>query len=140
MLTGAAGLGIARVGKRPLWYAFFLLPFSYGHITGWGFINYCLGAPLALLVFTWWLRWQDGERRLLPRVIVGGLLVAYAHVLAAVCLCTSVALAFLCSRPPREIGLVAWLKAAVRAPLPVLPTMLFSVVVYLYHRAAPHLF
>jgi hypothetical protein len=140
VLTGAAGLALARVGQRPRWYAFFLLPLCYGHITGWGFINYCLAAPLALLVFTWWLRWRDGEHRIWPRIVVGALLVTYAHVLATACLCVSVALAFFCSRWPREVGWRAWLRGMARAPLPVLPAALFAVIAFLYHRTAPHIF
>jgi hypothetical protein len=140
VLCAAAGLALTRLGRRPRWYACFLLPLSYGHIVGWGFVNYCLAAPLALLVFCWWHRWHGGERRLLPRVIIGALLVAYAHVLATACLCLSIALATLAQRTPREAGWREWLRALVRAPLPVLPAGLFSVVVFLYHRSAPHIF
>ncbi len=140
VLTAAAGLGLARVGRRPRWYAFFLLPFSYSHIVGWGFVNYSLAAPLALLTWCWWLRWRDGERRLGWRVVFSALLVAYAHVLATACLCISVALAQLYSRSPREAGCRNWMRDLLRAPLPVLPAALFSIIVFVHHRAAPHIF
>jgi len=140
LLTAVAGLALARVGRRPLWTAFFILPFSYGHILGWGFVNYCLATPLALLVFTWWLRWQAGERGLLGRVIVGSLVVAYAHALVTVCLCISVALGFFGSSPPREIGLRRWLIRLAKAPLPVLPAVLYTALVFVHHRAQPNFF
>ena len=140
VLTAAAGLGVAQVGRRPRWHAFFILPFCYGHIAGWGFVNYSLAAPLALLTWCWWLRWRDGESRLGWRVVVAALLVAYAHVLATACLCISVALAQLYTHSPREVGCRRWVRDLLRAPLPVLPAAVFSIIVFFHHRAAPHIF
>ena len=140
VLTAAAGLGLAQVGQRPRWYAFFLLPFCYSHIVGWGFVNYTLAAPLALLTWCWWLRWRDGERRLGWRVVVTALVVAYAHVLATACLCVSVALAQVYTQSPREAGWRVWARDLLKAPLPLLPAVLYSIVVFLHHRAAPNIF
>ncbi len=140
VLTASAFLAVVRLGDRPRWYAFLLLPFCYSHITGWGFVNYTLGVPIALWVFTWWMRWRDGERQLWPWIVVGALLLAYAHVFAMLCLCVSIAVAALWSRAAREQGAAGWLRAALRDPWPVLPAAGFSVLVFLYHRSAPHIY
>jgi hypothetical protein len=140
LLTASAFLELMRLGDRPRWYAFLLLPFCYGHITGWGFVNYTLAVPIALLVFVWWMRWREGERALWPSVVVGSLLVAYAHVFAMLCLCVSVGVALVTSRPPRERGLRDWLKATILDPWPMLPAVGFSVLVFLHHRSAPHIY
>ena len=140
ILTAGAFLELVRLGDRPRWYAFLLLPFCYSHITGWGFVNYTLGVPIALLVFVWWMRWRDGERKLVARIVVGALLLAYAHVLAMLCLCVSVGVALLSSRPPRERGFPSWVKATLTDPWPLLPAAAFSILVFLVHRSAPHIY
>ncbi len=137
---GASTLAILRVAGRPRWYGFLVLPFGYSYIVGWGFINYALGTPLAFFVIAWWLRWRDGERRLLPWIIGASLALAYAHVLAMLCLCISIGVATLAWRLPREVGVSSWLRGLVTAPWPVLPAASYSVVVFLYHRAAPHIY
>jgi hypothetical protein len=138
--TGGSALAVLRVARRPLWYAFFLLPFSYSYIIGWGFINYALATPLGFFVIAWWMRWRDGERRLLPWIIVASLAIAYAHVLAMLCLSISIGVATLAWRLPREVGIARWLRGLVVAPWPVLPAVGYSVVVFLFHRAAPHIY
>jgi hypothetical protein len=140
VLTSSAFLELVRLGDRPRWYAFLLLPFSYSHITGWGFVNYTLGVPIVLLVFVWWMRWRAGERGLWPRIVVGALCLAYAHVFAMLCLCVSVGVALFASRPPRERGLGDWLKATFSELWPVLPAAGFSVLVFSVHRSAPHIY
>ncbi|MFC1641484.1 hypothetical protein ACFL5O_02165, partial [Myxococcota bacterium] len=140
LLTGTAFLAVVRVGNRPGWYAFLLLPFCFSHISGWGFVNYTLGVPLALLVFCWWVRWRDGQPRLWPRIMVGALLLAYAHVLAMVCLCLTVAVTALSYRTPREQGLGRWTQFTGISLWPLVPAVVWSVLVFLHHRVAPHIY
>lgn len=140
ILTASAALALMDVAARPRWYAAFVLPLSYSYVVGWGFINYALFAPVALLTLAWWMRWRDGERRLLGWVVSGALIVAYAHVLALLCLCISVAVATLARRLPREVGPLAWLREVVTAPWPVLPAAAYAVLVHLAHRNAPHIY
>lgn len=140
LVTASAALALVDATGRPRWYAAFLLPLSYSYIVGWGFINYALFAPVGLLTLTWWLRWCDGERRLLGWVIGGACVVAYAHVLAMLCLCISVGVATLVRRLPREVGLRAWLLLHLTRPWPLLPAAAYSVLVFLVHRRAPHIY
>jgi hypothetical protein len=140
VLTATAFLALVRLGQRPRWYAFLPLPCLYSHVTGWGFVNYTLAAPLALWLFTWWMRWRDGERRLWPRILIGAVLLAYAHVFAMLCLCVSIGIALLCGPTPRETGGAAWLRTVLRSPWPILPAAFFSCLVFLYHSRAPHIY
>ena len=140
LLLASSTLALVRVARRPSWYAFFALPFSYSYIVGWGFINYSLGVPIGLLLLAWWMRWRDGERRLLPWLVGGALLLAYTHVLAMLCFCIHIGVATLVSRWPREVGFAAWLRSLVTGPLPVAPGVLYSLLVFLHHRAAPHIY
>lgn len=138
--TGGSALALMRLARRPLWYAFLALPFSYSYIVGWGFINYSLGTPLALFTLVWWLRWRDGERHLLPWVVGGALVLSYAHVLVMMCLCISIGVATLAWQLPREVGVVRWLRGLVVAPLPVMGGVAYTIVTFLVHRAAPHIY
>ncbi|MBN2193115.1 MAG: hypothetical protein JW751_09895 [Polyangiaceae bacterium] len=140
VLTASAALAIVDVARRPRWYAAFVLPISYSYIVGWGFINYALFAPVAMLTFAWWVRWRDGERRVIGWVIGGALTVAYAHVLAMLCLCISVGVATVARQWPREVGVRRWLRELLSAPWPILPAAAYAVVVYLVHRRAPHIY
>lgn len=140
VLTGSAGLVLMRVARRPLWYAFMLLPFCFSYIVGWGFVNYAVAAPLALMVIAWWIRWRSGERHLWPWVVAVALVIAYAHVLVTLCLCISVGVASLASALPREVGTRRAVQNALLAPLPLLPAAAYSFAVFLVHRSAPHIY
>jgi hypothetical protein len=86
------------------------------------------------------MRWRDGERKLLPWIVAAALTLAYAHVLAMLCLCISIGVATLAWRLPREVGVQKWLRGLIMAPLPILPGALYCTVVFLYHRVAPHIY
>ena len=107
-------------------------------------MNFSLGAPLALLTFALWLRWQ--RRRRSPSARLGfaltglSLLLAYTHVLAMVCLCAMILVGFFADTLPRRVGLRDWLISLLRAPLPLMPAVGYSLIVWQSHRAAPHIF
>lgn len=141
VLIGLAGLAVMRWAGRPRWYAFPVLPLAYSYTLGWGFINYSLTAPITVLLLVGWLKWRDtGSRKLLPFLALGGLVVAYSHVLATLCLMLSIGVLTVGARLPREIGIRRWLVDLVRLPLPFAPACIYSVLVYLVHRVAPHIY
>jgi hypothetical protein len=134
---GAAGLMLMRAAGRPPWYAALLLPLAYSFAMGWGFVNYCLAVPIALVTFTVWLRCLDGGRA--RWVVLGTLLVAYAHGVTLVALYLSLAIAFVARATPGELGVRRSLRAALRGGLPLLPAALYALVVFAHHTSAPHI-
>lgn len=140
-ITGVGTLGLLRAAQRPRWPAFFVLPFCFGHTMGWGFVNWTLGAPLAVLLLSWWLRYADGERRLGARIALVGVALAYTHVLATLSLCVAVTVCHLASAAtPRALGFAEWFKESVRRAWPLLPAAAWSVFVYRVHISAPNIF
>jgi hypothetical protein len=139
VLLASAGLSWMRYARRPLWYAALFLPMSYSFATGWGFVNYCLAVPIALLTLVTWLRHVNGERGLVVRIVVGSLLVAYAHGMTLLALYLSAALAFTARATLGEAGPRRWFLAARRGALPLLPAAVYALVVFRYHLSAPHL-
>lgn len=134
LLSGYAWLEVIKLSDRPRWYAFFLLPFCYSNVVGWGFINYALGVPLGMLLLTLWVRFHHGETRLAAWLVPGALLLAYTHVLAMLCFCISVGVAWLAAPGPREWGARRWALGAARGIAPLVPALLFDVSVFLHQR------
>ncbi len=131
-LYALAALAVVREAGRPRWYALLALPLTYSRAMAWGFANWNLTFPVAILALTWWLRHQRGERGMLPRLLVGSLFCAYGHVLAMLCLCFGIGVAQL-SRL-RELG-PNWAARFGRlsaTPLPVMPGVLWCAFVYRY--------
>jgi hypothetical protein len=134
-----AGIGLMRWFERPTWFALFLLPFSYSHVVGWGFVNYALAAPTALGALVLWLHYQDGARRFGVAAAALGMGVAYTHVFATLCLTVCAVLAFLfSSATPRRLGFVSYLKRAALAALPLVPAVGYTLVVYSFHAVDPN--
>jgi hypothetical protein len=135
-LFALAALAVVREAGRPRWYAFLALPLTYSRAMAWGFANWNLTFPLALLAITWWLRYQRGERAMLPRLLLASLACAYGHVLAMLCLCFGIGVAQL-SRL-RELGpnWSARLGRLSATPLPVMPGVLWCAFVYRYQTRA----
>lgn len=133
-----ASLALCRVAGRPRWYALLAVPITWSFAVGWGFANYFMSVPLALLAFTWWLRHHRGERGMLWRLWLASFVLAYAHVFATLCLCTAIGVA----------GLVEWPKlgdswgrrflALSKLPLAVLPAILWCTTVFVHNRYSPH--
>lgn len=90
-----AAIALCDYAKRPRWYALLAVPFVYNHITGWGFSNFVIALPVALLAAVSWLRVLDGDRARwrLAAVLLLSMMVAYTHVLVMLCLCVIVAVA-----------------------------------------------
>jgi hypothetical protein len=131
-LFALAALAVVREAGRPRWYASLALPLTYSRGMAWGFANWNLTYPVAILALTWWLRYQRGERAMLPRLLAASLFCAYGHVLAMLCLCFAIGVAQL-SRL-RELG-PNWPARFGRlsaTPLPVMPGAVWCVFVYRY--------
>jgi hypothetical protein len=139
LLHARAALELMRAAGRPPWYAFALLPFAYSHALGWGFVNYAMGTAIALWVIAGWFRFSRGDRGLVPGIVFGSLLVAFAHVLVTIGLCLTVLVAIVARQAPSEVGLRAWLRDAARAGTPVLPAALYTLIVFRSHRVAPNI-
>ncbi|WP_316313246.1 hypothetical protein, partial [Clavibacter michiganensis] len=102
----------------------------------WGFANWNLTFPVALLAITWFLRYVRGERAMLPRLLLASCFCAYGHVLAMLCLCLGMGVIQL-SRL-RELGpnWGARLSKLIATPLPVMPGVLWCVFVYRYQTTS----
>lgn len=89
----AAALRFCDIAKRPRWYALLALPLVYNFVCGWGFANFILGLPIAMLAVGAWIRLVDGRRGAWPIASVAILMmvVAYTHVLVMLCVCICVA-------------------------------------------------
>lgn len=132
LLFGLAALAIVREAERPRWYAFLALPICYSHGMAWGFANWNLTLPVAVIAVTWFMRYARGERAMLPRLLVASMFCAYGHVLAMLCLCAGMGVVQL-SRV-MELG-PTWrsrLSRLIATPLPVMPGVLWCVFVYRY--------
>lgn len=135
-LLGLAALSVAREAGRPRWYACLALPIVYSRGMSWGFANWNLTFPVALLGVTWFLRYSRGERGMLPRLLLASCFCAYGHVLAMLCLCLGMGVVQL-SRL-RELGPTwgARLARLISTPLPVMPGVLWCVFVYRYQTSS----
>ncbi len=133
-----AALALMSVSGRPRWYAFLVLPITCSFALGWGFVNYVLSVPFAVLTFTWWLRGQRGERRMLPRVMIASFCLAYTHVLATLCLCVLLGIAALRTWRLSTEPWVGRTLRLLRVPLWVWPAIVWSFIVFLRNRSSPH--
>jgi hypothetical protein len=135
-LLALAALAVAREADRPRWYACLALPITYSRGMAWGFANWNLTFPVALLGITWFLRYQRGERAMLPRLLLCSCFCAYGHVLAMLCLCFGLGVIQL-SRL-RDLGPTwgARLSKLIATPLPVMPGILWSVFVFRYQTTS----
>jgi hypothetical protein len=140
MATAAVTLEVLRLGERPRWLAFLILPFCFSNVVGWGFINYALGVPLGMYLLCAWVRWCDGERRRWPVIVLGSLLLAFTHVLAMLCFCVSVLVAWLARARPAELGVVGFLRASLVAAAPFVPALAWSLSVHQHHRSLPNIY
>ncbi len=130
VLYGLAALAVVKVARRPAWYAFLALPLCYSRGMAWGFANWNLTFPVAVLGVTWFLRLQRGERAMWPRLLLVSCFCAYGHVLAMLCLCAGIAVAQLTRVRALGDSWRARLVALVASPLPVLPGVLWCLFVF----------
>jgi hypothetical protein len=133
-----AALALMRVAGRPRWYALLVLPITYSFAVGWGFANYFISVPLAILTFTFWLRGMRGEKGMVWRVMLASALIAYMHVLATLCLCVILGVSGLVLWPELAPTLRRRVVRLVSIPLWVWPAIVWSVVVFFHNRASPH--
>jgi hypothetical protein len=135
-LLACAALSVVRQADRPRWYAFLALPLTYSRGMSWGFANWNLTFPVALLAITWFLRYQRGERAMLARLFAASLFCAYGHVLAMLCLCLGMGIVQL-SRVGELGGNLRERAARLLAtPLSVMPGILWCVFVYRYQTTS----
>lgn len=137
-MLGLSGLALCRVAGRPRWYALLLLPITFSYAVGWGFVNYFISVPLALLAFTWWLRWQRGERGMLLRVGLASFVLAYTHVFATLCLCAAIGVAGLLRFADMGRSFGMRLLGLAKLPLAVLPAIGWCTLVFIRNRLSPH--
>jgi len=135
-LFGLAALALVRETQRPRWYALLALPITYSRGMAWGFANWNLTYPIAILTFTWWLRYIKGEKKMLPRLLVASFFCAYGHVLAMLMLCFCLGVTQL-SRL-RELGARPneRLQALIATPLPIMPGIVWCLFVYRYQTSS----
>lgn len=135
-LFALSALAVVREVDRPRWYACLALPITYSRGMSWGFANWNLTFPVALLGITWFLRYARGERAMLPRLLLCSCFCAYGHVLAMLCLCFGIGVIQL-SRV-RDLGPTwgARLGKLIASPLPVMPGILWCVFVFRYQTTS----
>jgi hypothetical protein len=136
LLLALAALSVVRAAGRPRWYACLVLPITYSRAMAWGFANWNLTFPVALLGITWFMRYARGERAMLPRLLLASCFCAYGHVLAMLCMCVGMGVVQL-SRL-RELGPTwgARVMRLISTPLPVIPGVLWCVFVYRYQTTS----
>ena len=134
IILGISMLALLRVLGRPLWLAFFVLPFAYGYVVGWGFVNYVLASAMgvgAMALFIRWTRQPSGRVGIGLAILC--LLIAHTHVLAFLCTIISFTIAELVRTKPR-------LLETSRAALPLFPAGFFVWMVFRHHTAAPNIY
>lgn len=137
-MLGIAGLALCRVAHRPRWYALLLLPMTFSYAAGWGFVNYTISVPLALLAFTWWLRYRQGEPKMLVRLWLASLALAYTHVFATLCLCAAIGIAGLVRFGESGRSFGGRMLALARLPWAVFPAIVWCGLVFVRNRVSPH--
>ena len=93
VVFATAALALCNYTRRPRWYALLAVPIVHNHITGWGFSNFVVALPLAVIAAVMWMRVVDGDRSRwrLALIIAFSMVVAFTHVLVMLCLCVIVA-------------------------------------------------
>lgn len=135
-LYAFATLSLVRVAGRPGWYAFVALPLTFSRGMSWGFANWNLTFPVALLGIALYVRYLRGDRRMIPWLLAISVFCAYGHVLAMLCLCAGIGVVVL-SRL-RALG-PTWgsrFGRLLATPLPVMPGVVWCVFVYRYQTSA----
>jgi len=133
-----AVLALVRVADRPRWYAFFALPITFSFAVGWGFANFFLSVPFVLWTFAIWLRAHKGEKGALFKVMIASFFLAYAHVLATLCLCVMIGVAGVHSFGTLGPSWKTRILGLLKLPLAVWPAVVWSVVVFAHNRVSPH--
>ena len=131
-LFGCAALAIVREAERPRWYAFLALPVMYSRAMAWGFANWNLTWPVAILGVVWFVRYSRGERAMLWRLLACSCFCAYGHVLAMLCLCAGMGVVAIERAVAGRGPLRTRLGALIATPLPVAPGILWCIYVYRY--------
>lgn len=135
-LLALAALSVAREVDRPRWYACLALPVLYSRGMSWGFANWNLTFPVALLGIIWFLRYARGERAMLPRLLLCSCFCAYGHVLAMLCLCFGIGVIQLSRLHDLGPTWGARLGKLIGTPLPVMPGILWCVFVFRYQTTS----
>jgi len=123
-----AALALCDVAKRPRWYALLAVPLVYNYFTGWGFANYTIAVPMALLTCAGFLRIVRGERSrlLFAGVVLSSMFVAYTHVLAMLAICVTIAIVSLRLLFGRnEDGLVERVKRLIAPAIVMVPSVAY---------------
>lgn len=134
----AAALSLCDLTKRPRWYALLALPLVYNHITGWGFSNFVVALPVAVLGVTSWIRLVDRDRALwrIGLVILLSMVVAYSHVLVMLTICVVVAVVSLEVLLGRgDDSFVARVKRLLLPGLVLVPAVAYSLGAWFWARA-----
>jgi hypothetical protein len=131
-LMGIAVVSVIRESERPRWYAFFALPILYSRSMSWGFANWNISIPIAILGIVWYMRYSRGERHILWRLLLISAICSYTHVLGMLSMCLGVGVVRL-SRL-RELGDTwgARLRQLTATPLPFMPGIFWCFFVYRY--------
>ena len=137
-LFAFAVLQVLRVTGRPRHYAFALLPLSCGYVVAFGFINFFIGAAIALLIFARWWSWREtGDQRGAIVVTIAALFATWAHLLspvsAGVC-----ALVVVLARFDRDAPKLVQFKRAAVALAPFVPAALLAIATVGYNARSPH--
>jgi hypothetical protein len=132
ILFALAALSIVREAERPRWYAFLALPITYSRGMAWGFANWNLTFPVAMLGITWFMRYSRGDRKALLPLLLASCFCAYGHVLAMLCLCAGMGVVQLSRLYDLGPTWSARLAKLVSTPLAVAPGVLWCVFVYRY--------
>lgn len=138
IVFAGAALALCDYTRRPRWYALLAVPFVYNHITGWGFSNFVVALPVAVIVGVMWMRVVDGDRSRwrLALIVALSMLVAFTHVLVMLCLCVIVAVVTLEVLLRRSGEGVAERLVRMLAPAVVLvPAVAYSMGAWFWARA-----
>lgn len=139
VVTFALGvLLLCEASGRPRWYALLCLPLVFGYAAGWGFANYVMAVPLALIVVAMWIRWLDGhhQRWRAAVIVLLSMMIAYTHVLAMLCVCVAVAVLALVEMTSENRGELAQRAGrVVRAGVLLVPSVGYSLVAWFWARS-----
>jgi hypothetical protein len=138
LVFAVACLAVLSYARRPRWYALLFVPLFYNHITGWGFSNFVIGLPVAVITIVLWMKLLDGVRGrpTICATVVLSMLVAYTHVLVMLCICVGVAVATLERCLSRgEEPFVSRVRALLVPAAVLAPSVGYSLVAWFYARA-----
>ncbi len=143
ILWASAALAFCDLAKRPRWYAALAIPIAFHFTAGWGFANYVLTLPIALLAFAGWVRIAEGSRsRLLIGVVIATTLaVAYTHVLVTLSICICVGVVGL-ERLLRQSDdrIADRIRSLVVPAIVMVPAVVYSLAAWWWARETSHTF